>query len=200
MRETLFNEKEIFFKNQTGIDFQSTYKKYYPKLVYYVNKMCKDEFLSEDIASDSFIMALDKINKYDKSKSQFSTWLFTIAKNIALQSIKDSKKNLSMDNELDNEGTTMKDFIESETYTIEGDNYESIIDKKSFIIKEQIESLKEPYKTVIKMREIEKMAYKDISDKLGRNLSTIKSQIRGARKIIIEKTEHDFKMIDKLYQ
>lgn len=200
MRETLFNEKEIFFKNQTGIDFQSTYKKYYPKLVYYVNKMCKDESLSEDIASDSFIMALDKINKYDKSKSQFSTWLFTIAKNIALQSIKDSKKTLSMDNELDNEGTTMKDFIESETYTIDGDNYESIIDKKSFLIKEQIESLKEPYKTVIKMREIEKMAYKDISDKLGRNLSTIKSQIRGARKIIIEKTEHDFKMIDKLYQ
>jgi RNA polymerase sigma-70 factor (ECF subfamily) len=200
MRETLFNEKEIFFKNQTGIDFQSTYKKYYPKLVYYVNKMCKDESLSEDIASDSFMMALDKINKYDKSKSQFSTWLFTIAKNITLQSIKDSKKTLSMDNELDNEGTTMKDFIESETYTIEGDNYESIIDKKSFIIKEQIESLKEPYKTVIKMREIEKMAYKDISDKLGRNLSTIKSQIRGARKIIIEKTEHDFKMIDKLYQ
>jgi RNA polymerase sigma-70 factor (ECF subfamily) len=162
--------------------------------------MCKDESLSEDIASDSFMMALDKINKYDKSKSQFSTWLFTIAKNITLQSIKDSKKTLSMDNELDNEGTTMKDFIESETYTIEGDNYESIIDKKSFIIKEQIESLKEPYKTVIKMREIEKMAYKDISDKLGRNLSTIKSQIRGARKIIIEKTEHDFKMIDKLYQ
>lgn len=200
MRETLFNEKEIFFKNQTGIDFQSTYKKYYPKLVYYVNKMCKDESLSEDIASDSFIMALDKINKYDKSKSQFSTWLFTIAKNIALQSIKDSKKTLSMDNELDNEGTTMKDFIESEAYTIDGDNYESIIDKKSFLIKEQIESLKEPYKTVIKMREIEKMAYKDISDKLGRNLSTIKSQIRGARKIIIEKTEHDFKMIDKLYQ
>ena len=200
MRETLFNEKEIFFKNQTGIDFQSTYKKYYTKLVYYVNKMCKDESLSEDIASDSFMMALDKINKYDKSKSQFSTWLFTIAKNITLQSIKDSKKTLSMDNELDNEGTTMKDFIESETYTIEGDNYESIIDKKSFIIKEQIESLKEPYKTVIKMREIEKMAYKDISDKLGRNLSTIKSQIRGARKIIIEKTEHDFKMIDKLYQ
>jgi RNA polymerase sigma-70 factor (ECF subfamily) len=196
----LFNEKEIFFKNQTGIDFQSTYKKYYPKLVYYVNKMCKDESLSEDIASDSFIMALDKINKYDKSKSQFSTWLFTIAKNIALQSIKDSKKTLSMDNELDNEGTTMKDFIESEAYTIDGDNYESIIDKKSFLIKEQIESLKEPYKTVIKMREIEKMAYKDISDKLGRNLSTIKSQIRGARKIIIEKTEHDFKMIDKLYQ
>lgn len=199
MRETLFNEKEIFFKNQTGIDFQSTYKKYYPKLVYYVNKMCKDESLSEDIASDSFIMALDKINKYDKSKSQFSTWLFTIAKNIALQSIKDSKKNISMDNELDNEGTTMKDFIESETYTIEGDNYETVIDKKSFLIKEQIEALKEPYKTVIKMREIEKMAYKDISDKLGRNLSTIKSQIRGARKIIIEKTEHDFKMIDKLY-
>jgi len=50
-------------------------------------------------------------------------------------------------------------------------------------MKTEMKKLKDPYKTVIEMREIEKMAYKEISEKLGRNLSTIKSQIRGARKI-----------------
>jgi DNA-directed RNA polymerase specialized sigma24 family protein len=49
------------------------------------------------------------------------------------------------------------------------------------------------------MREIQKMPYKDIADKLGRNLSTIKSQIRNGRHILISQSEKDFKEIDELY-
>lgn len=199
MRKTLFNEKENLFKIQTGIDFQKTYTKYYPKLVYYVNKMCRDEQKAEDIATDSFMMALDKIQKYDKTKSQFSTWLFTIAKNVTLQEIKNDKKSVSIDNTVDEDGTTMKDFIVDDSYTIEDNTIENVIEKKATLIKNEIKHLKEPYKTVIEMREIEKMAYKDISEKLGRNLSTIKSQIRGARRIIMQNTEKDFKIIDEIY-
>ena len=69
MERILFNEKETLFKKQTGIDFQATYTKYHPKLVYFINKMCRDEQTAEDLASDSFIMALDKIQKYDREKS-----------------------------------------------------------------------------------------------------------------------------------
>lgn len=59
--------------------------------------------------------------------------------------------------------------------------------------------LKEPYKTVIEMREIKRMPYQDIADKLGRNLSTIKSQIRNGRHILISKTEKEFSEVDELY-
>lgn len=197
MRNILFNEKEDLFKIQTGIDFQSTFTKYYPKLVYYVNKMCRDEQVAEDISMDAFMMSLDKIQKYDKTKSQFSTWLFTIAKNITLQNIKKSKKCVSIDNEVDNDGTTMKDFIEYDYSNNDQSNFENILEKKANVMKIEINKLKDPYKTVIEMREIEKMAYKEISEKLGRNLSTIKSQIRGARKILIQKTEKEFELIDQ---
>jgi DNA-directed RNA polymerase specialized sigma24 family protein len=60
-----------------------------------------------------------------------------------------------------------------------------------------MDNLKDPYKTIIHMREIQGMPYKDISEKLGRNLSTVKSQIRGARKILIQRTEKDFKLVDQ---
>jgi DNA-directed RNA polymerase specialized sigma24 family protein len=59
-------------------------------------------------------------------------------------------------------------------------------------MKKYIDSLKEPYKTVIEMREIKKMAYKDISDKLGKNLSTIKSQIRNGRHLLITRSKKEF--------
>jgi len=193
----LFSEQEKIFVQRTGgKDFTSLYKKYYPKLIYYTSKMCNDPQKAEDISTDSFLTAFEKIDKYEIEKAQFSTWLFTIAKNLALQSLKSDKRNISIDVEYDEEGTTMKDFITEEES--DGAKYDAI-DKKAEVMIRHIENLKEPYKSVIEMREIKKMSYKDISDTLGKNLSTIKSQIRNGRAILVRETEAEFKEIDELY-
>ena len=44
-----------------------------------------------------------------------------------------------------------------------------------------------------------KSEYKDIADTLGKNLSTIKSQIRNGRHILIEQTQKEFSEIDEMY-
>ena len=194
---TLFSDHEKLFVEKTGKDFSTLYKKYYPKLIYYTSKMCNDPQKTEDIATDSFMTAFEKIEKYDDEKAQFSTWLFTIAKNLALQAIKNDKKSVSLDVEYDDEGTTMKDFIPQD-FQNEIEVFESN-DLKAEIMKEHISQLKEPYRSVIEMREIKKMSYKDISDVLGKNLSTIKSQIRNGRAILINETKVEFKEIDEMY-
>ena len=194
---TLFSDHEKLFVEKTGKDFSTLYKKYYPKLIYYTSKMCNDPQKTEDIATDSFMTAFEKIEKYDDEKAQFSTWLFTIAKNLALQAIKNDKKSVSLDVEYDDEGTTMKDFIPQD-FQNEIEVFESN-DLKAEIMKEHISQLKEPYRSVIEMREIKKMSYKDISDVLGKNLSTIKSQIRNGRAILINETKGEFKEIDEMY-
>ena len=107
-----FIEQEKLFKERTGKEFSFFYKKYYPKLIYYTSKMCNNQQKAEDVSTDSFLIAFEKIDKYDIDKSQFSTWLFTIAKNLMLQEIKTQKKTMSLDVEIDEEGTTMKDFIQ----------------------------------------------------------------------------------------
>ena len=192
----LFSEQEKIFVERTGKDFSTLYKKYYPKLIYYTSKMCNDPQKAEDISTDSFLTAFEKIDKYDVEKAQFSTWLFTIAKNLALQSIKNDKRSISLDVEYDDEGTTMKDFITQEESDVV---LHDVQDKKAEIMKKHIDCLKEPYKSVIEMREIKRMSYKDISDTLGKNLSTIKSQIRNGRAILVKETESEFKQIDEMY-
>jgi RNA polymerase sigma-70 factor (ECF subfamily) len=200
MEETtiMFSEKETIFKQKTGKEFTTIYQKYYPKLIYFTNKICNNQQKAEDISTDSFMIALDKIDKYDSEKSQFSTWLFTIAKNLTFQELKNSKKSISMDVEFDSEGTTMKDFINT-AEEVDNEQIHDVFNKKAKIMKKYMADLKEPYKTVIEMREIQKMAYQDIADKLGRNLSTIKSQIRNGRHILISNTEKEFKEIDEQY-
>ena len=192
----LFSEQEKIFVERTGKDFSTLYKKYYPKLIYYTSKMCNDPQKAEDISTDSFLTAFEKIDKYDVEKAQFSTWLFTIAKNLALQSIKNDKRSISLDVEYDDEGTTMKDFITQEESDVV---LHDVQDKKAEIMKKHIDSLKEPYRSVIEMREIKRMSYKDISDTLGKNLSTIKSQIRNGRAILVKATENEFKYKDEMF-
>jgi len=191
-----FSEHEKFFKERTGNEFSFFYQKYYPKLIYYTQKMCKDPQKAEDVTTESFLTAFEKIDKYERDKSQFSTWLFTIARNIMLQEIKNQKKTISIDVELDEEGSTMKDFLpEEENY----DHFAELKIKKADIMKRYISQLKPPYKKVIEMREIKKMAYKDIADELGINLSTLKSRIRNARGILIKMTKKEFDLLDDMY-
>jgi RNA polymerase sigma-70 factor (ECF subfamily) len=191
----LFSEQEKVFRERTGKDFSTLYTKYYPKLVYFTSKITNDQQRAEDISTDSFMAAFEKIEKYEKEKSQFSTWLFTIAKNLALQDLKVEKKTMSLDVEFDEEGTTMKDFIQEE----ESDNhFHEIQVKKAEIMKKHIAMLKSPYRDVIEMRELKKMSYKDISDKLNLNLSTVKSQIRNGRAILVRETKKEFDAIDEM--
>ena len=191
-----FAEQEKLFREKTGKEFTQLYSKYYPKLIYFTSRICNDSQKAEDLSTDSFMIALDKIEKYDREKSQFSTWLFTIAKNLTLQDIKNEKKTISLDIEFDEEGTTMKDFIQEEESDLA---VQDISDRKAEIMKKYMLTLKEPYKTVIEMREIQKMAYKDIADQLGKNLSTIKSQIRNGRHILITQSKKEFDDIDEMY-
>jgi RNA polymerase sigma-70 factor (ECF subfamily) len=191
-----FGEQEEIFKERTGKEFIFLYKKYYPKLIYFVSRIVVDLQRSEDIATDAFMIALQKIEMYEKEKAQFSTWLFTIGRNLALQNIKLENRSISLDVEFDDEGTTLKDFIQQSESQEE---YYNIFTKKADVVKRHISGLKEPYKTVIEMREIDRMAYKDIADKLGKNLSTIKSQIRNGRQILAEQSEREFKEIDNMF-
>jgi DNA-directed RNA polymerase specialized sigma24 family protein len=70
--------------------------------------------------------------------------------------------------------------------------------KKAVIMKNHIQKLKNPYRDVIEMRELKRMSYKDISDKLNLNLSTVKSQIRNGRAILVRETKKEFDDIDEM--
>ena len=195
--EKTTREQELLFKERTGENLDYFYNKFYPRLVYNLNGITNDEHLAEDLATEAFIKAFEKIEQYEKGKAQFSTWLFTIGRHLALQELKQSRRTMSIDVELDDEGTTLKDFIQEEE-----DNDEfmhTLNQKKAEILKKYISELKQPYRMVIEMREIQKMQYKDIAEALDRNLSTVKSQIRNARALLIKAAEKEFLILDEMF-
>lgn len=203
MRKTMkISELEIQFEERTGVNFKIFYKNYKPKLMWYIARYTKDPEVAEDHVEDAFIQALLNISTYkrpDEGGAQVNTWIYKIAENIVKKAHKDSERipTNSLDKEMA-ENFNLSNLIPYDDGKKNVDEY-NIFVKKANIIKETIYSLPEKdskYKKVLIMREIEGMAYKEISDELNINLSTIKSQIKKGRNIIKKKVLKKFQDID----
>lgn len=192
-----FNEKSKIFEEKVGATVSDMYTDYYDRLVKFVDNITKDTPSAEDIACDSFIQAVNKIDQYDNTKSKFTTWLFIIARNRAIQEMKKNMVNISMDDDIDDSGNTIKKFIRDTSDDDKG--YYDMIEKKAAVVLEAIKELKQPYRDILEMREIQHLSYADISEKTGRNLSTVKSQIRCGRQLIVKNTQAKFALIEDEY-
>ena len=200
-KETM-NELEIQFEERTGTNFQNFYKNYKPRLMWYIAKYTKDQDVAEDHVEDAFIQALLNISTYkrpDEGGAQVNTWIYKIAENIVKKAHKDGERlpTNSLDKEMA-ENFNLSNIIPYDDGKRHIDEYNIFVKKANFI-KETIYNLPEKdskYKKVLIMREIEGMAYKEISEELNINLSTIKSQIKKGRNIIKKRVQKKFQEID----
>lgn len=143
-----------------------------------------DDFYIDDICSRSFEKAFRQIRSFDPSKSQFSTWLRTIAHNTALDTIDAEHRAQSRLVSLDKEGAGSGQILD----TI-GDESATPLEQ---IVKEEdaeklegyVEGLPELYRSIARMRLLDGLQYKEIAEELGMELNTVRTRIRRAKAII----------------
>lgn len=63
-----------------------------------IRRLICDRHGCEDIGQDVFVTAFQKLSTFDPARSQFSTWLFTIARNLTINTLR--KKRLVLMEEL----------------------------------------------------------------------------------------------------
>lgn len=68
--------------------FKAIIERYQGPVLGLVRHLLGDEQASEDIAQDVFMTVYLKLTSFDSARSQFSTWLFTIARNLAINALK----------------------------------------------------------------------------------------------------------------
>lgn len=68
----------------------------------YLGRMGLSQGLAEDIAQETFLRAWKRLNDYDPMRAEFSTWLFTIARNLALHELEraSNKREVASDESL----------------------------------------------------------------------------------------------------
>lgn len=156
----------------------------YRESVYYtMMKMCNNKDDAEDLTIEAFGRAFKKLDQYSPDYA-FSTWLFKIASNNAIDFIrrKKQKQSISIDNKMD----------DSDTYDHSANIRSATLDpEENFIRKQKIESvrvlvdnLKPKYREMIELFYFQEMSHEEISKKLNLPIGTIKAQLFRARELL----------------
>lgn len=187
--------QEKIFYQKTNRTFTDFYKEYKDKLIWYLMKMKPDINCATEIADTAFISSLEQIEKYDETKGQVSTWIFTNARHLMLAHIKNKQRAITdylFDGE--QEGNAIVD-----TLICQEDNrelYFEIVKKKVDILKTSIYKLEKMYRTPLVLCYLDGLSYQEISDYLDININTIKSRIRNGKLLLSKELNLVFEQLD----
>ena len=170
-----------------GTAFTALWDTYIAQLRAYIKGWLKqlDDLHVDDICSRSFEKAFRQIGSYDPSKSQFFTWLKSIAHNTALDLLEQEgrvhphNQTVYLDDEVFS--GSVSDSLPDE----EDSPLDSIIRTENAEATERyIEALPDLYREIARKRLVDGMQYKEISEELGIELNTVRTRILRARQII----------------
>ena len=174
----LYTDELLISRFQAGDEnaYVELVNRYKDKLINFVFYFLKDEEQAEDIVQETFIRLYEKKHYY-KQIAKFSTWIYTIARNLANTELRKKKRTKVM--YLSQMNNQKKD------YDLKSNDPELNTEiENEFLMKEihtAIDKLSENYKSVIILRDIQGLDYEQISTIVGVPLGTVKSRINRAR-------------------
>ena len=128
---------------------------------------------AQDITQDVFVSVWEKIGQF-RFRSKFSTWLYRIAKNVSLneKSRRTSRKTDVV--EIDDSQA----WVPVDHQTPED---EILASEQQQILHKALGQLKESYRTILVLREMDELSYEDLSAVLGCSIGRVKSRLYEAR-------------------
>ena len=180
MEMNKFSDEELIAKFKEGDrpSYTELVNRYKDKIINFIYRFMGDLSASEDLAQETFIKVYIQKDSY-REIAKFSTWLYTIAGNLAKTELRKIKrrKTYSVSALSKNE----REFIIRDSSI---DVNEKNDEKESNFLQKSIMELDQDFRTIIILREIQELSYESISKILKLPLGTVKSRInRGKIKL-----------------
>ena len=145
-------------------------------------KMVRNVDDAEDLTIEAFAKAFRNLGKFKKDFT-FSTWLFRIATNNAIDFIRKKKiSTYSLNNPTDiNSSDTMNIDLEDGNLT---PDEQTIKTQKIELVRIFVTKLPPKYQRLVELRYFEEFSYQEISKELDVPIGTVKAQLYRARELM----------------
>lgn len=165
-----------FQQNNTVKAFEVLVHRYKNPLMNFVYRFLGDYESCTDVVQETMIRLYRNKDSY-KSVAKFSTWIYTIAGNLARTEYQRRRR---------------RNFFSINSYGEENENYEIpderyrpdvITDSgiKDKIIQEALSQVSASYREAVILRDIQEMSYEEIAEIMGITVGTVKSKINRGR-------------------
>jgi RNA polymerase sigma-70 factor (ECF subfamily) len=158
-------------------------RRYEPKLRAYVGGIVAVEEEARDLVQETFIRAWRHLGQYD-ARFRFSTWLFRIAHNIAIDHLRRKRQpTLSLELGEDDEGEGLRlDPADPRR----GPLGELANRELAGALVREIEQLPPSYRELVRLRHLVGLSYSEIADLKGLPLGTVKNKLFRAHSVLRE--------------
>lgn len=165
----------------------------YKRPVYHmILKMVRNVDDAEDLTIEAFAKAFKNLHRFKKDFT-FSTWLFRIATNNAIDFIRKKKlETMSLDTSFkDDNGEAVQIDVEDSN---PNPQEEAIKSQKIELIQMFVTKLPAKYQKLVRLRYFKELSYEEIATELDAPLGTVKAQLHRARELMYDlvknKKEH----------
>ena len=177
----LIDEATVEGNQQAFAELMKRYKK---PVFHMILKMVRNVDDAEDLTIEAFTKAFKNLYKFKKDYT-FSTWLFRIATNNAIDFIRKKKiDTLSIDSTYKNDdGDSISIDVEDGSLNPQE---EAIKSQKKQLVRAFVTKLPPKYQRLVKLRYFDELSYDEIAKELDAPLGTVKAQLHRARELMYD--------------
>ncbi len=175
-------------RNDVAGAFETLVERYQNRLISILFHLIGSREEAEDLCQDVFLRVY-KARKGYRPRAKFSTWLFTIANNLALNHLRTKGRNRGLGaggNSADSQPMAIGDQLPGREGTPSSQMRQAEL---ADLVQEALSVLNEDQKVAVLLNKFEEMSYADIAAVMGRSPAAIKSLLARARNQLREQLE-----------
>ena len=160
--------------------FGEILKRYRPRLLAFIHRMIGDRERAEDLVQEAFIRIHRHMHRFDSTR-KFSTWVYTIASNLAKNELRNRSRNPLVYYESSRvRGDGDQRPLQFEDASTRPDQMYASRHLKE-LVDATVDRLSPHHREVFVLRELQGRSYEEIAAVTRCNLGTVKSRLNRAR-------------------
>ena len=161
--------------------FEILVGRYKNAIVSFLYRFVGDFRTAEDLAQETFLRVFKKVQDYDNA-AKFSTWLYTIASNLAKDEFKRRARHPARSLDWKGGGETTQSVPQVQADTTDSvPDVQLEHDEVRQNVKKALDLLDEHDRQVLVLKDVQGLSYGEIAQVLGLPMGTVKSRISRAR-------------------
>ncbi len=150
--------------------FAKYYHDSYKRVYAYVYTLVMNHDETEEVVSEAFFKAAKAFDRFDEDKASFSTWVCTIARNVAFSRIRTRRRrDVWTESELD-----------TDLSTIAAPEEEPAFDDAAQTAQKLLAVLSDEERELVYLKYYQELSNKEIAAQLGMNASTVGTKVSRA--------------------